>query len=890
MAHHQHHGMHNDAPKVDQSVTLQPASTSMPSISEDELAAEADEPPEQKQHQHFTKTAPPPYIRRQSMLTKALHTDSESHNDSHDESLGFSSAMRQASRSSTCSTWSAKSDFTSDDGLPSHTSSPSNKDAGHMATQAFRKLDFGSEAHADPSAAIGAGSDTGRISPKQATAEGEANATADGTAAKPAVEASLGRKRCISFACGRNGTRANDNVAVVPKVESTTGQQSSETKKRPCMLKFACPSKISWKELDKEQQAAKATKQSSPPPPHRRTMSPSPAPIKSRHHRDSDTTIRNVSPKTSRKVPPIEARKAMLEEPEPEPDRSEATTFHEFASADEPVEDWVHESTCHRSRLTVQDTLKKENDIRQIGEEAEEEALEEEDEELACLTDGPDSDDEDEVSDAGFQTDDEDGFAESDDDSDDGSDYEWWAPRKSSRLATMAPGDALHPPAMRRDSDSSLDSVVSPKYREAPKGTSKTKLRRKSGAVAIRPATPELPDSTDFVCGTLDEDRPLEEAYASCLEQRKAAKHVSRPQDIDPTFPTDIDASDDDEDEVPVGHGAREDGDPQGMMHGSLEDMDDEEEESRGRKLPASIERVSRLSPTPAKTTTKCLTSPPPPTIASRKKSPAPPAAVSRRLKSPPPPITSSRRHKSPAPHAVAGAAAPKATSKPVDGPPKRGQILRSPPPRPLFGHSPRRLRSPAPQRLTSPPPSRRGSPPGFRPKSTAFGTAFLGHRPQLTHTASLPRSPNPMARKQHREFPLTPRDAALAASPFDELTPGYASASASISNYMSNDASDSVDIDEDEDDGNDTAREAATPTSATYTRGAIDIVQGLERKRLRRRMKFHEKYCRKEEKKRERGETIAGQKRPQPGKGAQRMRQVGIECALYRGKRVLSV
>ncbi len=71
-----------------------------------------------------------------------------------------------------------------------------------------------------------------------------------------------------------------------------------------------------------------------------------------------------------------------------------------------------------------------------------------------------------------------------------------------------------------------------------------------------------------------------------------------------------------------------------------------------------------------------------------------------------------------------------------------------------------------------------------------------------------------------------------------------------------------------------------------TYTRGAIDIVQGLEHKRLRRRQKFYEKYIRKEEKK----EKERRQRQPQPGRGAERMRQVGVECALYRGKRVLSI
>merc|ERR1711964_317946 len=62
------------------------------------------------------------------------------------------------------------------------------------------------------------------------------------------------------------------------------------------------------------------------------------------------------------------------------------------------------------------------------------------------------------------------------------------------------------------------------------------RLRRRP--IKVRPGTPELPDSTDFVCGTLDEDRPLEAAYISCRELRKREKHIPIPQDIDPSFPT----------------------------------------------------------------------------------------------------------------------------------------------------------------------------------------------------------------------------------------------------------------------------------------------------------------------------------------------------------------
>jgi len=62
------------------------------------------------------------------------------------------------------------------------------------------------------------------------------------------------------------------------------------------------------------------------------------------------------------------------------------------------------------------------------------------------------------------------------------------------------------------------------------------------------------------------------------------------------------------------------------------------------------------------------------------------------------------------------------------------------------------------------------------------------------------------------------------------------------------------------------------------FTRGAIDIVKGLEKKRQRRREKLYQKHCRKAGKHHQ-------EKKPQPGKGAERMRELGMGLAGKRGK-----
>jgi hypothetical protein len=64
----------------------------------------------------------------------------------------------------------------------------------------------------------------------------------------------------------------------------------------------------------------------------------------------------------------------------------------------------------------------------------------------------------------------------------------------------------------------------------------------------------------------------------------------------------------------------------------------------------------------------------------------------------------------------------------------------------------------------------------------------------------------------------------------------------------------------------------AGTTTRQTHVRGAIDIVMGLEQKRQRRKEKFYQKYCARKDK--------AQTKRPPPGQGAERMRELGLFMA----------
>lgn len=74
---------------------------------------------------------------------------------------------------------------------------------------------------------------------------------------------------------------------------------------------------------------------------------------------------------------------------------------------------------------------------------------------------------------------------------------------------------------------------------------------------------------------------------------------------------------------------------------------------------------------------------------------------------------------------------------------------------------------------------------------------------------------------------------------------------------------------------GSDTAGGATTDIPK---RGAIDIVKGLEKKRQRRKEKLYQKLCAKAANKGEKPYKV------KPGRGAERMREVGLELQRYRG------
>lgn len=752
----------------------------MQHATDDEVVTEADEPPDaalyfSKSHNQFRRGAvrKPSDNNHESLLTKALH-----HPDDEASTHGSYETVRRRSMTSNISAASTVDLISDVSGVTSP--SRSNTPSPPPPVIAFDRLSANLFRSA-PKVTL-----SSRPSATTAAAAEEQDARVSSNS-KATTADSLPKKRCISFACGGTQTASRPGLAARP---SPPVQQPAEEKAvRKPRIKFAGPSQI-----DVRAPSPKPRPSFAPPPksPRSPRVVRAPASPSMRKQRSSSTSRpRSQRSSTPRPVPhsPRTPRSKQYLQAGPEDLNRDFSRFHEFAS-DEPQEDeWIRDHyKLTGKRITVNDTLLKELKFRRLGKEVEEEEAEEEGLEVeddAAANNSEDEDDEDDENEDdeddedledsydatddvsvygsgddnsdGYHTDNEVGFADSDDE-DDGEDFQLW---------TLGQAPSLCIPNDRSISRQRRSSLA-PNRIESTSSSDVEKTQKKQSAVRrikIRPGTPELPDSTDFVCGTLDEDRALEDAYISCVAARRREKLHVIPQDIDPSFPTS--EPDDDEDDEPQQSTAH-DSDDHLWIHGNMEDINHDKGNLRDRR---------------SKT-----------------------AASPRRHRSPPP-----KRARSPAP-----------------------QRIRSPPPNmKLGGRSPKCLFGrQSPRQLLSPP-LNTGNTIRSPPASLAQGGLYLqggmntlAFRPGPTQTKSLPRA------------------AAL-------FPPHIKASRRSKHAYTSHKG---------------------------HMRGAIDIVKGLEQKRQRRKEKEREKYVQKHCNMARKGQIQ--EKRPLPGKGAERMREIGLLMA----------
>ncbi len=844
---------------------------------EEEASAEVDEPPDRARqaptashpdmtsaHHMFEKTlAYRNRDRKESLLTRALQSQSEDEAADHASASGLYPRRRRSITSN--ASMASTAGFTSDTGIttPPRTNSPSPR----LANIGFAPVHY-QHRDAAKSAAPSAQPSEVDVAPKLNNRVDNAAST-DDTATKTQAPP---RKRCISFACGAVKLSQNAKPiaqpAAVPKVPgpddtpkqafaqlaqpTQTAQPTQAAQlKRPC-IRFACPAprpatenqkpQLSTLKIDGQENRKLSARKPSPAPELK-----SPTSRKFRRANSSGRSPHSVTHSSAVRQPshsPLATRSKRYYNAGPVDVDGESSRFHGFAS-DAPLEDdWIrHGKTAIQQRLTIDDTLKKELAIRQLGKEAEEEAEQEEedeendddeeeddeddladedeeedDEDEDNEDDGAEDDEDDEVEtvegdndytpderfagyssgDAasdGYNTDNENGFASSDEE-DDG--LVLWTTNQNGRQQRRVHNyDNDHStllqsgtPIFRRlsmdeHSDSSGFIAGQAVRQEKPKNRELAKRIR-------RPSTPELPDSTDFVCGTFDEDRPLEEAYMSHIEARKRGKLHMIPQDIDPSFPT-SDPEESSDDKRKYKHGMQQ-------PHGSADDR---------------IWEMEDLHPDRQHDRTN---------VHRRKKTESP-----RRFRSPPPP---KNRGRSPAPRRLFDRVSP-------------SRRLKSPAPK---AAAPVPIVQPSRPDTSSPPASLVEMPDGRG--GLVFQT--LAYKPGLTQTKSLPR-PSAIFRNTQQQQPQQVHQ-----QQHQQPKPHRRPKANSLTG-------------------------AKQPR---HVRGAIDIVKGLEQKRQRRKEKFQQRYCNRARK------GHVPERRHLPGEGAERMREVGLFMAgkIPQGNFVLSI
>ncbi len=772
MAHH-HHGRYDQKHGTHGVVTMQPLPTSanLALPVEEEPGADVDEPPDEigrgqstprgsRRLADFSRMAPAQMDRKPSLLSQALAPSPEARSPEPTQSTSRTVRLhRETSNASSGGYISAAStaDLTSDGGLTSpartNTPSPPPPEANYVvAWNSLRK-----------------GLCRPRLNMRDSredlvpvpTSQQEVVSAAPAMA-QPAPE----RKRCIKFACENKAPTKVETASKKDDAPLAKEATTQDPPKRPCALRFACPFKS----------ADSTTKSMSRPVGNARAQS---TPIPTTNVHQPASTVQPTGLAESQKDSPAESN---LPRKVPQRTRSidraaerarvEASRFHEFASSLEEEDEWMTEDALQGNRLTVDDTLKREKTIRAIGEEAEEEANQEDeareqdaasddesdDGEDAQESDNLDDDEEEEVvSDDGAESDDEQGFASSDDDDAD-SQYSFWTLRRSTAATSMehvGHADQQNHQVEAKPIAGSLIEGISPRATGVPLPT---RPKHHPLGINIRSDTPTLPDSTDFVCGTLDEDRPMEEAYVSCMAERKRSSHQTIPQDIDPSFPTsDLEDEDGESDGEVENHS---------LTKRKLDESSDGSRRSReGRKM---FQQKKARIPSPMK-----------------------------RLHSPPPL--------------------------------RRSKLARSPPLRRISDMSPKRPRLPSPAGKRPVLILNHDSSTNVSPKDRSCHHHLPpASRPTLMRIKSLPRAPNPF----YQQCANIHRDG----------------------------------------EGRNTSPSGRKTRKGVHRRGAIDIVSGLEAKRQRRREKAWLKYCQRAAKCKER--------KPMPGEGAERMRELGLEMA----------
>ena len=269
------------------------------------------------------------------------------------------------------------------------------------------------------------------------SSESQSSVTPDVSPNEAAIEKTLGRKRCIMFACG------GQKAAMKTEPEPPKPAEVTEKPKRKCMLTFACPLRT-----DKKDSLVSEILESRPG-------------SDSQARKPSVDLTMSESAQTTKTIIPTSQTQAIGAKLD---HQISPAGFHEFGNSVDEPDAWVDKPIDQQRRLTLTDCLRKENAIRQLGEEAEEEAEAEDADDNGNEDADEDVNEEDDFApsddgaDDGNESDDEEGFADSDDESNADSEDRFWAPSTTTAQTSMTNISILRSRSHQRSPASSLES------------------------------------------------------------------------------------------------------------------------------------------------------------------------------------------------------------------------------------------------------------------------------------------------------------------------------------------------------------------------------------------------------------------------------------------------
>lgn len=358
------------------------------------------------------------------------------------------------------------------------------------------------------------------------------------------VEADLGRRRCIKFACANAPINTATKSPTKVEAQKTASVASAEPVKRKCALTFDCPARAPTGTRSMIStpcvRPVTATAASSPGvstvsshvsddyfSPKDTSMPSVSSPIRANNNHEGLASSHMSSPMTFRKMPMLVKRRTYSVDHEDS--TAEARRYHVFGSNSAVEDAWMNETNLTGAALTIRDTLHKENLIRQLGEEAHQEAMEDDEAELSRVASHRGGDDDDDNDSNDENDDDENGDSQDEDASDDDDNDEI-------DEIDEARGDDfdVFSPTNRSNSMDDMQEEEEQRGRQAAPRPESSRVSSKSAQVSLPAGIEVVSDPTEAHAATASPKKSLAERRSTHIRFAPLGLGVTSKQSRDP--------------------------------------------------------------------------------------------------------------------------------------------------------------------------------------------------------------------------------------------------------------------------------------------------------------------------------------------------------------------